>query len=180
MFTNRIRKYYPVFLLVMVVVLASAFMITTEEISRVALESQQDPATLALLQQIFPEADYYRYDKKTDIYTLYNNSRQEVGYAFYGESWGYRGTITVLVGLRDKETIENIVVISQNDDLSYWNKLKEQNFFSQFIELEVVECYPSYSWQPGGVDCVSGATFSSKGVINAVRDAILEKIQYLD
>ena len=180
MFTNRIRKYYPVFLLVLVVVLASAFMITTEEISKVALESQQDPAMLAQLQQIFPEANYYRYDKKTDIYTLYNNSRQEIGYAFYGEGFGYRSKITVLIGLKDKETIENIIVITQFEDPAYWEKLVKNNFLDQFIELEVVECYPSYSWQPGGVDCVSGATFSSKGVINAVRDAILEKIQYLD
>jgi uncharacterized protein with FMN-binding domain len=98
----------------------------------------------------------------------------------YGEGTGYRGKITVLAGLKDKETIENIIIISQIEDFSYWNRLELNNFFAQFIELNVEECYPSYSFLPGGVDSVSGATYSSKGVTNAVRDAILDKLQYLD
>ena len=177
---NSLKKYYPVFFLVVVILASSALMMGAEKINRAALESRQDPATLALLQQIFTNATFYTYSVDTEIYTVYNSGRHKLGYTVYGDGMGYRGRITVLAGLRDKETIENIIVIYQVEDLSYWYRLELNNFFAQFIGLKVEECYPSFSWLPGGVDSVSGATFSSRGVVNAARDAILDKLQYLD
>jgi Na+-translocating ferredoxin:NAD+ oxidoreductase RnfG subunit len=178
---TRQNKFYPVILLTIVIVMATAFMITTEKISRAALESQQDPATLALLQQIFPDAGFYSYSVDTEIYTIYDNNHKEIGYAFYGEGLGYTGKIVVLVGLEDKETIKNIIVISQYETAEYFKRLTTFHFFDQFIDLKVENCIPVYSWQDkDGVDVTSGATYSSIGVINAVQSAALEKIPYLD
>ena len=53
-------------------------------------------------------------------------------------------------------------------------------FFEQFVGLKIEECHPSYSYLPGGVDAVTGSTTSSKGVVNAVRGAALEKIEYIE
>jgi Na+-translocating ferredoxin:NAD+ oxidoreductase RnfG subunit len=175
------KKYYPVFLLTIVVVIASAFTVTTEEISRVVLESRQDPETLALLQQIFPEAVLYTYSTDTEIYTIYDISRQKVGYAAYGEGQGFSYIdIVVLVGLEDAETIKSVIVISQYETDSYWNSLMRRNFLDRFIGLNIENCYLNGYKQTGGIDAVSGSTYSSRGVVEAVRDAILEKIQYLD
>jgi Na+-translocating ferredoxin:NAD+ oxidoreductase RnfG subunit len=174
------KKYYPVILLVLVIVFSTALMSAVERINRAVLESRQDPATLELLQQIFSNAAFYSYTVDEEIYTVYNSSRHKIGYAMYGEDYGYRGKIVVLVGLSDKETIKNILVISKNEDTQFWNRLITYHFFDQFIGLDVEECYPSYSSVPGGVDSTSGATFSSRGVTNAVRDAIMDKLQYLD
>jgi Na+-translocating ferredoxin:NAD+ oxidoreductase RnfG subunit len=178
--TDRFKKYYPVFFLVIIILVSSALMMGAEKINRAVLESQQDPKTLVLLQQIFNDAAFYSYNVNQEIYTVYNSGRHKLGYAMYGQDFGFRGKITVLAGLRDKNTIENITVISQNEDTQFWNRLTLYHFFDQFIGLDVEECYPSYSSIPGGVDSTSGATFSSRGVINAVRDAIMDKLQYLD
>jgi Na+-translocating ferredoxin:NAD+ oxidoreductase RnfG subunit len=177
---DRLKKYYPLFFLVIVIIASSALMMGVEKINREVMESRQDPETLVLLQQIFDKATFYKYNVDTEIYTIYNASRHRIGYAMYGEDFGYRGKITVLAGLTDKETIKNIIVISQIEDLSYWNRLITTNFLDQFIDLDVEECYPSYVILPGGVDAASGATYSSRGVTNAVRDAILDKLEYLD
>lgn len=177
---DRLKKYYPLFFLVLVILASSALMMGAEKINRTVLESRQDPETLALLQQLFTDATFYSYRVDTEIYTLYDSRRHKLGYAMYGEGWGYRSKITVLAGLKDKKTIHNIIVIHQIEDISYWNRLKNNNFFDQFIGLDVEECYPSYKILPGGVDAVSGATYSSRGVTNAVRDAILDKLEYLD
>ncbi len=177
---DRFKKYYPLFFLVLVILASSALMMSAEKINRLVLESRQAPETLALLQQLFTEATFYTYRVDTEIYTLYDSRRHKLGYAMYGEGFGYRGKITVLAGLKDKETIHNIIVINQIEDISYWNMLKNNNFFAQFIGLKIEECYPSFAWLPGGVDAVSGSTISSRGVTNAVRDAILDKLEYLD
>ncbi len=177
---NSLKKYYPVFFLVVVILASSALMMGAEKINRAVLESRQDPETLALLQQIFTNATFYTYSVDTEIYTVYNSGRHKLGYAMYGDGMGYRGRITVLAGLKDRETIENIIVIYQMEDFSYWNRMIIANYFDQFIGLNVEDCYPSFSWLPGGVDSTSGATFSSRGVVYAVRDAILDKLDYLD
>ena len=177
---NRLKKYYAVLFIVIIILVCSALLMGAEKVNRMVLESQQDPATLALLQQIFTDATFYTYSVDTEIYTVYNSGRHKIGYAFYGEGQGYKGRIIVLTGLEDKETIKNIIVISQSEDLSYWERMIKQNFFDQFIGLNVEECYPSFSWLPGGVDTISGSTVSSRGVIYAVGDAILDKSDYLD
>lgn len=175
-----LKNFYPVLFLVIIILVCSALLMGADKVNRMVLESQQDPAIIALLQQIFPEATFYRYNADEEIYTVYDSGRQKTGYAMYGAGYGYRGKITVLAGLKDKETIKNIIIISQSEDLSFWNKLITDKYLDQFIELPVEECYASYSWLPGGVDSVSGSTYSSKGVVSAVRDAILDKLEYLD
>lgn len=180
MTVNYFRKYYPIVLLVVVIIVSTALLSAAERINRAVLESRQDPETIALLQQLFTDATFYTYSVDTEIYTLYDSKRHKLGYAMYGEGWGYRSKITVLAGLKDKETIHNIIVIHQIEDISYWNRLKNDNFFDQFIGLDVEECYPSYKILPGGVDSTTGATYSSKGVTNAVQDAIMDKLEYLD
>jgi Na+-translocating ferredoxin:NAD+ oxidoreductase subunit G len=85
-----------------------------------------------------------------------------------------------LIGLKDKETIRNINVISQGETPNYYVHITESDFFSQFIDLNIDDCYSSYSWLPGGVDAASGATISSRAITNAVRDTILQKIKYIE
>ena len=178
--SNQLEKFYPILLITLVIVIAVLLLVTIENITRVKLESRQDQETLELLQGIFPEANLYTFDEDTEIYTLYNKGRSEIGHAFYGSSRGFRGDIVVLVGLEDKETIKSIIVTSQYEDGSYWRILEFSNFFDQFTGLKIEDCFPSYSWLPGGVDAATGATASSKGVVNAVREAALEKVEYLD
>jgi len=176
----QLKKLYPIFLIVCLVFISVSLLVTFEGATREVLESRQEQETLELLQQIFPEAYLYTYDTDTEIYTIYNTGRREIGHAFYGSDWGYRSKIFVLVGLKDTETIMGIVVTQQREDYQYWERMEENNFFEQFVGLKIKECYPSWSWLPGGVDAITRSTTSCRGVINAVREAVLEKIKYLD
>jgi Na+-translocating ferredoxin:NAD+ oxidoreductase RnfG subunit len=176
----QIKKLYPIFLIIFVVFLSVSLLVTFDSATLEVLESRQEQETLELLQQIFPEAYLYTYNTDTEIYTIYNAGRREIGHAFYGSDWGYRGKIVVLVGLKDTETIMDIVVTKQIEDYIYWLRLEENNFFEQFVGLKIEECYPSRSWLPGGVDVITGSSMSSWGVIGAVRYSTLEKIKYLE
>ncbi len=175
------KRLYPIFLITLVIVIAVSLLVASESITRAVIEARQDQETLELLQGIFPEASFYIFDEDTEIYTLYNNGRKEIGYAFYGRSWGFNFNIVVLVGLEDKETIKSIVVTSQYETWSYWQMLVRSNFFEQFIGLKIEDCYLSQVGEGGGqVDAVTRATVSSRGVVNAAREAALEKIEYLN
>lgn len=79
---------------------------------------------------------------------------------YYGTGEGYRGDITVAVTISNK-TIQNIQITSAEDDQTFLSKAK--------AILEQVK-----QRQNTDVDVVSGATFSSRGILEAVNNALLE------
>ena len=85
----------------------------------------------------------------------------EVHYAdgtHIGTGEGYNGTITVAVRIADGR-ITGVTVVSTSDDSSYWQS-------ATAIIDEVVEK------QSADVDSVSGATYSSKGLKEAISNAL--------
>ena len=93
----------------------------TYSLARAKLESQQDQKTIEMLKGIFPEASFYSLED--ELYIIYDNSRYEIGYAFYAKGRGFSEIITVLVGLQDKETIKSIAVISHNEHLGGYGEI---------------------------------------------------------
>jgi len=161
----------------MVVAIMFALLALTESFTRAELESHQDQQTLEMLEEIFPQASFYILED--DIYIIYNNSRNEIGYAFYAEGRGYYGKIVILVGLEDKETIRGMTVVLQYESWAYWDMLVRNNFFDQLVGLRIEDCALKKKYGEGGgqVDGVTGATVSSKAVVDIVREAALEKVK---
>lgn len=79
---------------------------------------------------------------------------------YYGTGNGYRGTIKVAVTVKDGK-ITDISVVQSSDDEAFFGKAKA--LLTRIIEK-----------QSTNVDTVSGATYSSAGLINAVRNALKE------
>ena len=77
---------------------------------------------------------------------------------YYGVGEGYRGDITVVVTVRN-HTLTSIVVSDYSDDDGFFRKAK--------VILDSI-----LKTQSTDVDTVSGATFSSNGLIEAVQDAL--------
>lgn len=79
---------------------------------------------------------------------------------YYGTATGYQGDITVAVVIQDK-TIKAILVTEASDDNAYLEKAK-------VVASNVVKK------QSTSVDLVSGATYSSQGILDAIKNAIAE------
>ena len=77
---------------------------------------------------------------------------------YYGEGEGYKSTIRVAVTIANGR-ISQIDIVSQGDDAAYFNRA--QSLVSSIV-----------SNQTTAVDTVSGATFSSEGILAAVEDAL--------
>ncbi|MCF0229228.1 MAG: FMN-binding protein [Parasporobacterium sp.] len=78
---------------------------------------------------------------------------------YRGSAIGYRGTIVVDVTVENDE-ITDITVVSQGDDGSFFRKA-EAAVIPDIIESQSTD-----------VSAVSGATFSSEGIMDAVADAL--------
>jgi hypothetical protein len=108
-----------------------------------------------------------------------------MGYAFYAEGRGktdvgfedgqkYPNPIIILIGLEDKETIKDILIVTQGETPQYWELLIKKNYLDQFKGLKVEDAY--FKRFGGKIDSVSGATLSSTSILDIVREAILDKV----
>lgn len=79
--------------------------------------------------------------------------------SYQGSGTGYRGAITVSVKVASHR-ISSISVLKNSDDAAFFNKAKAGVIASIL------------SKQSLNVDAVSGATYSSKGIISAVKNAL--------
>ncbi|MDY4954437.1 MAG: FMN-binding protein [Candidatus Onthomonas sp.] len=77
---------------------------------------------------------------------------------YYGTGTGFRGAVKVQVTVKNRQ-ITNISVLSHQDDASFFNRAKA--LISSILTRQ--------TWQ---VDSVSGATYSSRGIKEAVQNAL--------
>ena len=82
---------------------------------------------------------------------------------YQGSASGYRGNISVSVSVRDGK-IAGVDILSYNDDDAYFNSA-----------LAVINRMIGQT--SANVDSVSGATYSSVGIINAVNDALNKAVE---
>lgn len=79
---------------------------------------------------------------------------------YYGTAEGYNGDITVAIVIREK-TLKAVLVIGEEDDDAFFGRAMD--VVTQMMKKQSTE-----------VDTVSGATYSSKGLIQAVKNALEE------
>ena len=77
---------------------------------------------------------------------------------YKGTGTGYAGEISVAVTIKDKQ-ITAIDILSSSDDAAFFNRAK--GVIDRIIAGQTLE-----------VDVVSGATYSSNGIISAVKNAL--------
>ena len=129
-------------------------------------------------------ADYAKQEEKADILQeqlkeIYENQKEETKEkkeekqtaakgsfdledgVYKGTGTGYAGNITVSVQIKDKQIV-SIDILSSSDDEAFFSRAKA--VIDKIIEGQTLD-----------VDTVSGATFSSRGIISAVKNALTGK-----
>ncbi len=113
----------------------------------------------------FTEVDIGYHELHETVIACYKDN-SGTGYVFLVKCAGYGGKsnpITMLVGIRDGKIAGIKITDVSGETAGIGDKVKKNDFTSRFADLDA-----------GGVDNVqnvSGATYSSKGVKQAVRDA---------
>ena len=77
---------------------------------------------------------------------------------YYGVAEGYLGDVKVAIVLKNK-TLQSVEILENEDDAAFFNRARA-------VVNHIVKN------QTTGVDVVSGATYSSNGIINAVKAAL--------
>ena len=174
MIGNRIKEVFPIVFITIVVFLSVATVTGTYGITRERIEYQTEQEIQQMLEDMFP--DMSSYDLADSLYTIYSDGAV-AGYAFLAAGRGYSGDIDILVGLEDEVTIKGVTIISQSETPGLGNRITENFFTSVFAGINIDDI--ALKQDGGQIDAITGATISSQAVVEAVRDAAIEKVKLL-
>ena len=110
--------------------------------------------------------------KKTDKWTeVYNAQKQLLGYALYSKPAsdgikGYAGETPVMIAFNAKKTITGVYLLPCQETPGYAKRVEDAGFYNQWNGLTVKKALKKK------VDTVSGATFTSRAVVESVRAAL--------
>lgn len=113
---------------------------------------------------IISSNDENKTDPPTNDINFFNNNIILKDGIYTGTADAYRGTMTVSVTV-SSGTVTSIEILSTNDDYEYYSRA-EQGVSAEIVENQTLD-----------IDVVSGATYSSQGIINAVNNALSNAVE---
>jgi len=176
-----LKKYYPVILLTVVILASVVVLSFTNSFASVQIEAQIQSEKLSQLKAMFP--DMTAFTTAANGIDIIKVGDKTIGYSFTAIGKGYGGTIIILVGLQDANTVKGISIVAQTETNGLGSRVTRPEFTDQFSGKAIADI--QYSGKAIGsvkseqIDGWSGSTISSKAVINAVRETAMQKVAQL-
>ena len=172
---DTLKKVFPIISVTAVVFIAITLLSSTDSVVRPMIEWQKEQKIQRMLYEIFPNMT--KHTLEDDIYMIYSNEA-EIGFALRAEGKGYGGLIDILVGFEDETTIQGVTIISHLESPGLGAKIIKSSFRDQFIGENIANV--ALSQEGGGIDAITGASISSRAVVDAIRDEAMEKVKSLE
>jgi len=169
------NKAYPVVFLAVIVTVSVVLLIALNSVTSSIVEERRSEEIKGTLEKIFPEMS--EYELEDEVYMIYQDGEKS-GYAFIASGSGYGGDIDILVGLDSDFKIKDISIITQTETPGLGARITESTFTDQFKGLSADEI--ALRSNNGMIDAITGATISSKAVVDTVREKMIEIIESLD
>jgi electron transport complex protein RnfG len=113
------------------------------------------------------------------IVEVVDKNKKLLGYAFKAEGNGYQGTIEIIGGLNaDLTQMQGIEIVESQETPGLGAEIAGDNFRKQFVGLSVthpIEYVKNQKpQQPYQIEAITGATISSRAVVNILNKRIEE------
>jgi electron transport complex protein RnfG len=130
----------------------------------------------AQLREMLEEtyADMTDFNIEDDIYVILKEN-EVIGYSFVTIGKGYGGNIRILISLEADFDIKKISIITQTETPGLGDRILSPAFTDMFMGLKAEDV--ALAKDGGKIDAITGATVSSRAVVLAVRETMIEKIQ---
>jgi len=165
---------YPIVFLTLVVFLSVASLTVMDSMTREKILAAQQTEIQEMLATLFPNLETFQFDEGSGKYTILNGATT-IGQAQMLQAGGYGGAIDILIGIEPDGRLRGIRIISQQETPGLGAKIGESEFLDQFARLSVDEI--ALSRDGGAIDAITGATISSKAVVDALRDTIRDSFE---
>lgn len=152
------------FILSLICIAASASLAGVNSLTKSRIIAQAKAEEEASLKEVLTDGERFEPVKSgNDIlyYKAYNKEGKFIGAAFKASQKGYSSVVETMAGLTKEGTINAIKVVSQNETPGLGARVTEPSFTRQFTNKNIQTL--------NEVQAITGATISSKAVIDSVQ-----------
>lgn len=157
----------------------------TYNVTKDKIKLQEENLEMEALKTVLPDA--IEFSKKLkgnviDYYKALDNNGSVMGYAFIGEGKGYSSTIRIMIGVNPEGILQGIKIISQQETPGLGSKVDETKSSGTLWDILKGKHLekPKGPWfqeqfrnrAPDSVEAITGATITSKAVIDTVKGAV--------
>jgi electron transport complex protein RnfG len=151
------------FILALICAVAAGLLAGVNELTRAKIAAQAYAEEQSALKEVMPQAAKFtevRSGEETLYYKALDNQDKVLGFVFKAGAKGYSSVIQTLAGIFPDGKISAIKVVSQNETPGLGMRVIESKFTGQFSNQD--------SLNLSGVQAITGATISSRAVMNSV------------
>jgi electron transport complex protein RnfG len=152
------------FILALICSIASGLLASVNSLTKPKILEQERTREEDSLREVFSEGVYFEPLKQGEevvYYKVYDKDDKFMGLAFKAAQKGYSSTIETMVGMTKDGVITNIKIINQNETPGLGNRITEPSFLQRFSKRNIQNL--------NEVEAITGATISSRAVIEAVN-----------
>jgi electron transport complex protein RnfG len=164
-------------------IVAGLLLAWTNAVTKTPIEKAKDEEKLVILRKILPDsdnnllADARNVEDKGQKWTFYVGKRagQTTGVAFSSISKrGYGGSIEVMASLNSEGHVLSVEIFAAPAETpGLGTKIKEAKFLDQFKNRPASDLrWAKVTKDAGAIQGVTGATISSRAVVEAVRNGL--------
>ena len=157
------------FILAMICVIASGLLAGMNYLTKARIIAQAQAEEEAALREVIPQGEHFEPIKKGEdiiYYKVRNKEGRFIGVAFKTSGKGYSSVIDTLVGMSQDGTIVAIKILNQNETPGLGARIAESSFTGRFTNKNIQGL--------NDVQAITGATISSKAVIDSVQAKVKE------
>jgi electron transport complex protein RnfG len=153
------------FILAFICVVAAGLLATVDMLTGPKIIAAAQAEERAALKEVMPSAAKFTavspdVGKEVLYYKAFDDQDKLIGFVFKSRGKGYSSVIETLTGIFLDEKISAIKIISLNETPGLGMRVTDDKFTKQF--------YHKNSLDLSGVQAITGATISSRAVINSV------------
>lgn len=165
-------------ILAVICIVASGVLALTYKVTKPYIESQSIKKEKNSLKAIIPDADNFELKKvdSTEYYEAFLNKKL-IGYIIPMEAQGYSSLIRFFTGIDLKGNILGVVILEQGETPGLGAKITEIKYGEKkpwFTEQLKGRPAKSLSLSEKGINAITGATISSRAVIEGISKKVNE------
>jgi len=152
------------FTLAIICVVASGLLAGMNSLTRARIITQAQAEEETALREVMPLGEHFEPVRKGEsiiYYKVHDKDNKFIGIAFKASGKGYSSVVDTLVGMKQDGTIVAIKILNQNETPGLGVRIVEPSFTGKFTNKNIQDLT--------GVQAITGATISSKAVIDSVK-----------
>ena len=160
-------------ILALICIVAGGMLASVNSFTKGKILAQAQSEESSSLKEVFPGAVEFKpvNNGQEVVYYKALDNNKFIGVVFKASGKGYSSVIETMVGMLKSGEIISVKVLAQNETPGLGSKVAEKEFSGQFSGKNAKDL--------AGVDAISGATISSRAVINSIVDKSKEVIELI-